>query len=453
MNWRISSQNCYWSIKSLWVCLGIVLCLPIQTLAQESNETGQSGSVSGSGDSGAAQRRLTNAEALGRQSQAAGLGGPGSVGAQLEDDRIRRELPSRLPSLDSALDPIADFKQSLIDRYRLDLGMRYSTTYQKASESLTEEDDGWAGQIRFYGKWHLQGKGRNKGNLVFLLEDRHGYSGDVTPTSLSGEIGTFAPTAVSYGDNGTALTVIYWDKVFRDGGSGVWFGKIDPTELTDVLGYANQRTTFANGAVLSNLSVASPLPALGVAAGTMITDNYYAIGVLADANGSYRDFPIFRYGADFYKYAEIGWMPSRTFADRYTRNIHVGAWQMDKTEEVGREESYGVLFGTNWLIRDDILPFFRFGIADGDGAIVDKALSVGVLYKPDWYNDLFGIGLGWVDPTDTDLRDETSLEVFYRFSLSRDIAVTVSAQSIFDPAFNSEEDKINVLGTRIRLAF
>jgi porin len=434
------------------IFLGIILCLPLPALTQESNETGQSESTSAS-DSVPSQRRISNEEALARKSRAAGLGGPQSVGAELEESRIRGELPSRSPGLDEVLDPIVDFKQSLIDRYRLDLGMRYSTTYQKASETLTGEDDGWAGQIRFYGKWHLQGEGRNKGNLVFLLEDRHSYGGDVTPTSLSNEIGSLAPTATSYGDNGTALTVVYWDKVFQDGRSGIWLGKIDPTELTDVLGYANQRTTFANGAVLSNLSVASPLPALGVSAGTMITDNYYTIGVLSDANGSYRDLPVFRYGADFYKYLEFGYIPSRTWADRYTRNIHFGAWHMDETEEVGRDESYGVLVGTNWLIGDNLLPFFRYGIADGDGAIVDSALSLGLLYKPDWYNDLFGIGLGWVEPGDAALNEETSVEVFYRYSFSRDIAVTVSAQTIFDPAFNSEHDQVNILGTRIRMAF
>jgi porin len=423
------NRNCRWLAKPI-ICLGLLL--PLLAFGQS---------------------EPSNREALERQAESAGIGGPGSVGAELEEDRIRRESTSRLPGLDRALEPIADFKDSLIERYRLDLGMRYSTTYQQASDSLTEEDDGWAGQIRFYGKWHLQGEGRNKGNLVFLLEDRHSYGGDVTPTSLSGEIGTLAPTAVSYGDNGTALTVVYWDKVFKDGGAGVWFGKIDPTELTDVLGYANQRTTFANGAVLSNMSVASPQPALGVAGGAVLSDNFYTIGVLSDANGDYRDFPIFRYGPDFYKYAEIGYMPSRTFKDRYTRNIHIGAWHMDETEEVDREESYGALFGTNWLIRDNILPFFRFGVAQGKGAIVDKAISTGVLYKPGWYNDLIGIGLGWVDPADTNLRDETSLEVFYRFSVSRDIAATVSAQSIFNPAFNDEEDQINVVGIRVRIAF
>ena len=142
-----------WPKTVLWILAGVLVLGPIQALAQESTDSGQSESASS--ENSTLHRRITNEEALARRSQSAGLGGPQSVGAELEDDRIRRELPSRLPGLDKTLDPIADFKQGLIDRYGLDLGMRYSTTYQKASETLTDEDDGWAGQVRLYGKWHL----------------------------------------------------------------------------------------------------------------------------------------------------------------------------------------------------------------------------------------------------------------------------------------------------------
>jgi porin len=183
----------------------------------------------------------------------------------------------------------------------------------------------------------------------------------------------------------------------------------------------------------------------------MLSENIYSIGTIADANGDFSDIEWFPGGAEFYKYVELGWVPSRK--ERYTRNIHIGFFHIDDRKDAGLEKSYGTVISGNWLIGDNWLPFFRVGMADGDGAVVDTSVSIGTLYKPGIYNDLIGFGVGWVGPTSPASRDQTNAEIFYRLSVSRDIAITLSAQSLFNPANNPNEDQITIFGVRTRIAF
>ncbi|MEE8567743.1 MAG: carbohydrate porin [Anaerolineales bacterium] len=393
----------------------------------------------------------STSERLKRQAKAGGLGGPGSVGAQLEEDRSARQMSSRWSGLDKALDVVVSATDAFYERTKLQLGLRYTASYQSASSSLTDEDDGAAGQIRLPGKWRLYEQDENNyGNLVFLVENRHSIGDGVPPASLSGEIGSFGPTGLSYGDNGTALTVAFWEQSLADRRMGIWAGRIDPTDLTDILGYANQRTTFSNASVVANLVVVAPGPGFGLGVGGMITDHIYSIGTITDANGSFSDIEWFPGGSEFYKYAEVGWLPSRE--ERYTRNIHIGTFHMDERSDAGTEDAHGFLVSANWLIGENWLPFARAGISGGDGAAVDKSFTIGTLFRPDWFNDLIGFGINWLEPTNPASQDQTSAELFYRFSLSRDLAITFSAQSIFNPANNPQDDEIAIFGVRMRLA-
>ena len=393
----------------------------------------------------------STSERMKRQAEAGGLGGPDSVGAQLEEARNARQMSSRWPGLDKTLDPVVSATDAFYERTKLQLGFRYTASYQSASASLTDEDDGAAGQIRMMGKWRLYEQDEdNFGNFVFLVENRHSIGGGVTPATLNQEIGSFGPTGLSYGDNGTALTIAFWEQSLADRRMGIWAGRIDPTDLTDILGYANQRTTFSNASVVANLVVVAPGPGFGLGVGGMITDHIYSIGTIADANGSFSDIEWFPGGAEFYKYVEVGWLPSRE--ERYTRNIHIGAFHMDERSDAGTEDAYGFLLSANWLIGENWLPFARAGISDGDGAVVDKSVTIGTLFRPDWFNDLIGFGINWLDPTNPASQDQTSAELFYRFSLSRDFAISFTAQSIFNPANNPQDAVIGIFGIRVRLA-
>jgi porin len=67
-------------------------------------------------------------------------------------------------------------------------------------------------------------------------------------------------------------------------------------------------------------------------------------------------------------------------------------------------------------------------------------------------SDLFGLGVNRGDPpSSSGLKDQTTMETFYRLQLAQNIAITPSLQYITDPAMNPAEDSLTILGLRVRL--
>ena len=52
-----------------------------------------------------------------------------------------------------------------------------------------------------------------------------------------------------------------------------------------------------------------------------------------------------------------------------------------------------------------------------------------------------------------DLDDQYAAEVYFRWQVADEIAITPSVQLLIDPALNPDEDQIWVGGVRMRVAF
>jgi len=65
--------------------------------------------------------------------------------------------------------------------------------------------------------------------------------------------------------------------------------------------------------------------------------------------------------------------------------------------------------------------------------------------------DVLGVGLNWGDPLGAGLENQTTLEVFYRFQIAQNLALTPSIQYLKNPALNPTEDEIWVAGIRLRI--
>jgi carbohydrate-selective porin OprB len=61
--------------------------------------------------------------------------------------------------------------------------------------------------------------------------------------------------------------------------------------------------------------------------------------------------------------------------------------------------------------------------------------------------------IGWAKPSKDALRDQYTLELFYRFSVTPNFAITPDIQLVVDPALNPYKDQLWVAGVRARLAF
>jgi porin len=96
------------------------------------------------------------------------------------------------------------------------------------------------------------------------------------------------------------------------------------------------------------------------------------------------------------------------------------------------------------------MAFFRAGWSDGGVPLANRTGTIGVMYRF-FKRDLLGIGFNWSEPSNDDLRDQYSTEVFYRFQFAQNLALTPSLQWLVDPALNPEEDQIFVWGMRMRL--
>ncbi len=86
--------------------------------------------------------------------------------------------------------------------------------------------------------------------------------------------------------------------------------------------------------------------------------------------------------------------------------------------------------------------------------VIDRHLTTGFGWRPaNAPSDLFGIGVGWARPTSPLLREQYTAEVFYRFHVTPNFAVTPDLQYIKDPALNPTENDLWVVGLRARLSF
>jgi porin len=384
-----------------------------------------------------------------------GFAGPGSTVRQLEEDDEEKTPVFRFETLDEALAPWFEWKKGLAEEQGLQLGISYTITSQHASDSLTDEDTGTTGIVRVQGKWELLNRGqKNKGSLVFSVDNRANY-GDVAAADLSAEIGYIGPTATLFSAPDTVLVDFNWQQYINDGQTGILVGRYDPSDYMHVLGYSNPWTTFQNLNTLLDSSVAYPDAGFGAGIGHWFNQNWYGITGFNDANGRIDETHIFDNGSEFFKFAEVGWSPSRD--ERYFTNVHLFVWDVDERDDDGIDDAHGAAIGMNYTSEQTWMVFAKIGWSDADAPndpqIYEESYSVGGIYYFADRSDLAGIAInrgelaaeGLVSDT------QTTTEIFYRVQFSRNLAITPSIQLLEDPALNDEDDSITVFGLRLRL--
>ncbi|UCD34719.1 MAG: carbohydrate porin [Nitrospiraceae bacterium] len=382
------------------------------------------------------------------------FGGPGSVGADLEEaDKVKTPL-LRFPAIDAALKPWFDQKGRINKDLGLSLAMDYQALYQTVSESLGE-DEAASGLFRFYGSWTLLGReSGNTGSLVFKVEHRHRIGTDVAPQDLGFEAGYLGLTGTQFNtfvNDSWGVTNLYWQQKFRNGRLSFIAGKVDPTDYLDIYGMINPLTAFTNLMFSTNPTIASPNQGLGAALGVMATNNIYVVGGLSDANGDPTDegFDTFFDESEYFTQVEVGWVSS--FERRYFDNIHLTFWHVDEREQAQTPDDWGLAFSAAKFIDDQWMPFFRAGFSDDEAALLEGMVSVGVGRYFAEQRDLLGLGLGWGKPSAAGLDEQWTAELFYRVQIAQNLAITPDVQLIIDPALNPDDDTIWVFGLRARL--
>lgn len=354
------------------------------------------------------------------------------------------------------LAPIHEWKKGVAERTGFNWSLDYSALFMGVSDSLGE-DNASGGMVRFFGFWDLVSRGGvNKGSLNWKIENRHRYS-EIPPSALgfeSGYVGIFEPP---FSNQNNRLTNLYWKQYFTEGTWAFVGGFLDVTDFVDVYLLASPWTGF-NNFVFSTGSAATDLPndaALGLGAGGMVTDKFYIQAGISDANSDPTDpiqgFDSVANDSDFFKWIEIGFTPKQE--KLYFDNIHLTFWHIDERTN-GNPDGWGLNASWQQWIGDKWLPFIRGGYAEDSGSLLEGSLTVGVGYQPVPMRGVIGLGFNWGKPNEISFEgadDQYTLELFWRYQLTNELAITPSLQYIKDPALNPEEDSLWAYGLRLRV--
>jgi len=382
-------------------------------------------------------------------SQGPSFGGPNAVENQLRSDgEIDRP---------TVFESWFEWKDGLTEKHGFSFSVDYSAAFLGANES-PGDDRASSGMVRFFGSWDLVGRGtKNTGAFVWKVEHRHSYT-DVAPSGFGFNLGYVGLIEPPFSDQGTRLTNLYWRQRLAGGRVTLLGGFLDATDYVDVYALASPWTGFLNFAFSTGTTtLAVPNDAaFGIAAGAMLTDNLFLIGSVSDLNADPTDpgetVDSFFSDHEYFKSVEIGWT---TAQDRiYLDNVHLTLWHADERVEAAQPSGWGANLSWTTYLAGKWLPFVRAGYADDGGSLTQRSVSVGFGYQPNPGKNLLGVGLNWGQPNEdtwgTGLRDQYTAEIFYRWQISKAIAVTPDLQYIKNPALNADADSIWVFGVRVR---
>jgi porin len=382
-------------------------------------------------------------------SQGPSFGGPGAGGNQLRDDAAVDR-----PTI---FERWFEWKDGLTEKRGFSFSVDYSAAFLGANES-PGDDRASGGMVRFFGSWELAGRGtKNIGAFVWKIEHRHAYT-DIAPGGFGFELGYVGLFVPPFSDQGARLTNLYWRQRLAGGQVTLLGGFLDATDYVDVYALASPWTGFLNFAFSTGTTTLA-IPndaAFGMAAGAMLTDNLFLIGSLSDLNADPTDpsetVSSFFSDHEYFKSIEIGWT---TAQDRiYLDNIHLTLWHADERVEAVQPSGWGANLSWTAYIAGKWLPFVRAGYADEGGSLTQKSVSVGFGYQPNPGKNLLGIGLNWGEPNENTwlpgLPDQYTTELFYRWQISKGLALTPDLQYIKNPALNPGASSIWVFGLRVR---
>jgi porin len=181
----------------------------------------------------------------------------------------------------------------------------------------------------------------------------------------------------------------------------------------------------------------------------------------SDATDLLEGFNTFFNDREYFKHLEIGWAGASQEA-YFVNNLHLTLWHADKRDALEVDRGWGGVLSFNHAIGDKWLGFARAGWSEDGGSLLERSVSIGGGYTPGGVEQLgagsqLGFGLNWGRPNralfGTKLNDQYAAEVYYRWQVADEIAITPSVQLLINPPLNPDEDQVWVAGVRARVAF
>lgn len=235
-------------------------------------------------------------------------------------------------------------------------------------------------------------------------------------------------------------------------------GKISAVGWYGAHALSSPKRGFQDTALQASNTRTFPGRGFGLGFGYEFTPRFVALAGVHDANAKTTGNPFnsIKQG-EFLKSVEMRYYLTTPERARWDQ-VRLQLWHQDARTEAGVPESHGANFvASKLMFGDNVMPFMFAGISSGDAAIFEKDLAVGVSFAFDTTaskaRDVLGIGLAWGDPSNSSFQEQVTGEVYYRFQLLDNLAITPSVQMIKNPTANPGKTTITVVGLRIRATF
>ena len=342
-----------------------------------------------------------------------------------------------------------DVYEYLVDGNGFYTQLAVTTIWQAASSSLTSRDDLLNVTLDFGGGWEvIKGTELSRGGISWWLRGGRPV-GTSRETNLSTEIGATQNVNESLEKDAVYLREFHW----AHGLGRHWrysVGWIDSGYRYDFNAVANSEREYFIASPLVNSS-SIPFPDSGLAANLLWVPSesvHVQLGMY-QGNCDKDSLCIGDLDSDeWFAPAELIFQPvidgagqgNYRFLSYYKENKgkRGGGFSMSFDQQIGR-----------------FTPFLRGSVGDSDITDFKRFFSMGVGFGQPFgrSHDQLGFGIATGKPSDPNLRDETIVELYWRFRINPFVSLTPDLQVVVDPANNPAKDRITVLGLRLQLDF
>jgi hypothetical protein len=400
-----------------------------------------------------------------------GIGGnnqdPSIMLEEIGQRRTERESLFKVSPLQPLHDAADKWHDKLYESTHIKLGTSVHQLFQGLSESLPGTDSwGTAIDVDIIGTWELINRGEpTQGSLTMHLETRWDW-GTTGPMALGvPSLGMLQNTGNTY-DKYVPIMIIrnlYWQ---TGGTKSKWALRLGKVTVDGILGttkHLTPTTSCLTFACTGAFAIGLPDSGLGIVGVWHFNDRVKLLGSFHNANSDRHDLGVLGKG-DFFTALDLGVkIAPKTEKAGYS---HVIVWHNDGTFDghaingsTGKEGSGYYLLYEQELSKDgNWVAIFKWGQAFDGSAYFDRQASASlVVYDPHFIsrirNDATGISLNWVDPSAAGSRDESNVEIWYRFPFFPSLDTTLSYMAIINPALDPNNDFASAFSLRLVAVF
>lgn len=374
---------------------------------------------------------------------------------------VAQSFPKASEELVSTTETLAgwdQFKSNLSRDYGLDFEFVYAPIYQNSSSrggGATSNHE-----FDFTGRWSATDSARfGTGGLEWWVINSAEYGNQST--------GDFADTLgiLSTPNDGdlfgdlsfTGFALLWWQQDLPNG-VRLNLGKLSVPQLIGANTFAEDgRADFFNTALTGNLTAGYSAQDSGLGASVRYeTDTWFVSGLVADATAENNWIDFDSAGDGKWQYGlEVGWTP--TIQGLGLGNYRLAFNSIDEIETAPDVSQSGHGFGISidQELGEKHGVFLRYSRALERMTEFEQVLAGGVVFKDplNRSGDTIGLASWWVDPEESDLRNEYGVEAYWNFQLTDRVTLTPDIQVIFDPAKDRSRDTVTIIGMRLKVVF